>query len=334
MYNFVSDNVGETGFIDKDTILQYIGEKDIFKIVFGYTPIEDEYITSPFRVDNKPGCKFIISHNDKLVFNDFASTMPYMDCFDAIQIHYGFKSFYQTLRFLHKTYVQGKKPIISGARPTSIIKARTTSIQIENRLYERKDINYWKQYGITIENLIADHVHAVSKYKVLKSKTNGQVKRVYDICYAYTPFKKGRMKLYFPKRKGKVRFLSTCTKNDLGLLANHPTLGNKVIITKSYKDCRVLRNLGYHSIWIQSEGTLPKYSILYEQVGGYRSIYLWYDNDPAGKKAADIFITTYTSLKITNICLPDALYLDGVTDVSDYYKKNKRGLMEFLKSVI
>lgn len=334
MYEFVSDNIEETGFIDKDSVLQYIREEDIFKIVFGYTPKEDEYITSPFRKDSKPGCKFIIDHKDRLVFNDYASTMPYMDCFDAVQIHFGFRSFYQTLRFLHKTYVQGKKPIVGGtSRPTSIIKAKNKSIQIENRRYERKDINYWKQYGITIEELISDHVHPVSKYKILTGAT-GRVSRVYDIAYAYTDFPKGRMKLYFPKRRGKGRFLSTCTKNDLGLLANHPTLGIKVIITKSYKDARVLRNLGYHSVWVQSEGTLPKYSVLYNQIGGYKNIYLWYDNDRAGKKAAEIFITTYTSFNIINICLSDELYMHGIKDPADYYKKDLEGLKQFLKDEV
>ena len=52
----ISDNieVKNKGFIDKDEILKYVSEEDIFELIFGFKPVEYERIVSPFREDNIP----------------------------------------------------------------------------------------------------------------------------------------------------------------------------------------------------------------------------------------------------------------------------------------
>ena len=46
-FNRVTDKVEEPKFIDKNTILEYVSEEDIFQLVFKDEPIEHELITSP-----------------------------------------------------------------------------------------------------------------------------------------------------------------------------------------------------------------------------------------------------------------------------------------------
>ena len=73
-FNRTTDDIVESGFISKDKILEYVSQEDIFQLVFGYKPIEFEYVTSPFREDTNPGCWFEIDLNtNKLRFTDYYS---------------------------------------------------------------------------------------------------------------------------------------------------------------------------------------------------------------------------------------------------------------------
>ena len=49
IFNYSEDE--KRGFIDKDDILKYVSEEDIFELVFGFKPKEFDYVTSPFRND-------------------------------------------------------------------------------------------------------------------------------------------------------------------------------------------------------------------------------------------------------------------------------------------
>ena len=74
-YGTTTDKVIESGFINKNKILEYVTQHDIFELVFGFKPIEFEYITSPFREDSSPGAWFEVDLNtNKLRFTDFADT--------------------------------------------------------------------------------------------------------------------------------------------------------------------------------------------------------------------------------------------------------------------
>ena len=256
MYNYTSDNKGEKGFIDKDKILQYVSEEDIFQLVFGFKPSEYDYITSPFRKDTRPGCWFEKSLEGRLVFRDFGYGDRPIDCFEAIKIAYKLPSFYHSLRFVYNHFIKGKE-IEKKEFEYKKVERREVEILFESRNFINKDAKYWGRYGISKQNLVDDKVFPVRKFVLLNTK-NGDIKnRVYESCYAFTDFGNRRKKLYFPFRKGSARFISNCRKNDIGNTNKIPLLGRQIIITKSYKDCRVLTNLGKYCIWIQNEGMIP-----------------------------------------------------------------------------
>ena len=56
MFRNVTDDIEVKKFLDKDKILEIVSEEDIFEMIFGFKPKEFDYVTSPFRQDNKPGC--------------------------------------------------------------------------------------------------------------------------------------------------------------------------------------------------------------------------------------------------------------------------------------
>ena len=64
----------ERGFINKKKILEYVSEEQIFELVFGFEPVECEYVESPFRDDRNPGCWFQYCPSGKLRFVDFANS--------------------------------------------------------------------------------------------------------------------------------------------------------------------------------------------------------------------------------------------------------------------
>lgn len=257
------------GFIDKNDILKYVSEEDIFELVFKFKPKEFDYVTSPFRKDSDAGCWFQYYPSGKLKFTDFGSQvymrgvkMINIDCFDAVQIYFNLSNLYQTLKFIKKHLIDGKELPEKGS--ISIIERikREVTILFDVRPFESRDGHYYKRYEISRQNLIDDKVFAVKRFKILNSKNGDFSSRTYDLCYAHTDFEDGRKKLHRPQQKGKNRFLTTCNQNDIYGINSLVDFGELLIITKSYKDYRVLKNQGLNVIAFQNEGMIPTNDIL------------------------------------------------------------------------
>ena len=173
--------------------------------------------------------------------------------------------------------------------------------------------------------MIVDKVFAVQKYKLLNTKKGDVISRCYDIGYAYTEFKDSKKKLYFPYREGKLKFVTSCTKNDVGGIKHLPPFGKQLIITKSYKDYRVLLNNGKNVIWFQNEGMFPDIEILLSIVKRFEQVIVFFDNDVQGilssQKLVDI-INSYFPSKANALWLSESLIRFGITDPSDLISKS------------
>lgn len=334
MYTYTSDNIGNIGFIDKDKILEYVSEEDIFQHVFGFKPVEFVYVRSIFRIDKRPGCWFERGIDGRLLFRDFAYGRRPIDCFEAVKIKYKLNNFYEALKYIYDNLIKDKSLIQSNTNNKPIFIKKDVVINIETRNFLNRDGLYWSKYGISKENLISDKVFPISRFILLNTK-NGDIKtRLYETCYAYTEFENNRKKLYFPFRQGSKRFITNCKKNDIGNINNVPSIGRQLIITKSYKDCRVLTNQGKHSIWIQNEGMVPDNDVLIPKIKGYSDIIVWYDNDQAGINASiklSDMINSFIGNKSKPLWLPESLLTEGITDPSDLIaKKSLQHLTEFI----
>lgn len=330
-------------FISKEKILQYLTEEDIFEFVFGHKPVEFEYITSPFREDNNPGCWFSYSIQGKLRFTDFGNpnivngiNMLNIDCFDAIQIYFKLGNFYQTLEFLKDKIINGSGGLESSFTKNTSKKKERVIININARDFEGKDKRFWKPYGITKNQLIEDKVFPVNKMGLLNAKYGDVIKRLTTSCYAYTNFQDRRKKLYLPFRKGSQRFITNCNANDIGEIKTLPMSGDMLVISKSYKDCRVIKNMGYDSIWFQNEGMIPSNQILLSLARRFKYMAVLFDNDEAGINAGKKVtnkINTLFNRKAMHVHLPEYLLEDNISDPSDMYKlKGPRHLKQFLKN--
>lgn len=337
----------EKGFISKEKILQYVSEEDIFKLVFGYKPVEYQYVTSPFRNDTRPGCWFHVdATTNKLRFNDFGNNeiingikMINIDCFDAVQVYFKLPNFYKTLEFIKEQLIDNRniKNNIVVKKPKVIIK-KEVIINIDIKNFTLKDQRYWSKYGITKQQLLDDKVFSVKKYKLLNSKYGDILKRVNTLCYSFNNFDNNRKKLYFPLNKGNKRFITNCKADDIGEINYLPNYGDKLIISKSYKDCRVLRNHNLNCIWFQNEGMIPDISLLYNLCKRFTNIIIFFDNDETGIKAsikiADI-INNYFPGKAKSLYLPEYLCSKSITDPSDmYFKMGQKHLKNFIYEYI
>lgn len=340
-YNiYASDNVDKRGFINQNKILEYVSQEEIFELVFGFRPIEYVYITSPFRIDKRPGCWFerTSSFTGKLRFIDYASTFGKpMDCFDAVQIYYQLPNFYLTLEFIYDKLIANQDRS-KGVFIFKQFEKVDTHISFDSRPFYPKDGLFWeKRYDITKQNLIDDKVFPVRKYYIENGRKGDFTSSVYDLGYAYTNFDNQRKKLYFPHRKGNKRFLSTCIKDDIGGLDVLSPFGKELIITKSYKDWRVLKNNGKYAIYFQNEGMIPNEVLLMSIVKNWTRVIVWFDNDEQGIKSSQIIsdlINTHFPGKSTTLHLPISLNTLNISDPSDlYHYKGKQALHEFFKTI-
>lgn len=339
-YNiYASDNVDKRGFINQNTILEYVSQEEIFELVFGFKPIEYVYVTSPFRIDKRPGCWFerTSSYTGKLRFIDFASTFGKpMDCFDAVQIYFKLPNFYLTLEFIYNRLIANQDRS-KGVLVFQQFEKKPVHITFDSRPFTTKDGLYWKRYDITRQNLIDDKVFPVRKYYVENARHGDFTQNVYDLAYAHTNYLDQRKKIYFPHRKGKKRFISTCIKNDIGGLDCLPPFGKEVIITKSHKDWRVLKNNGKYAIYFQNEGMIPDEVLLMSIVKNWTRVIVWFDNDEQGIKSAQIItdlINSHFPSKCTTLHLPVSLNPLGISDPADLYLyKGKIALHEFFKHI-
>lgn len=289
----MQDNIERRGFIDKDDILSYVTEEQIFEMVFGFQPEEYDYVTSPFREDNSPGCWFSYSTSGSLRFTDFGNhatingiKMNNIDCFNAVQVHFKLKNLYLVLEFIQKHLIMGKQLLKKeGVKHTKKVKKRAT-IHFKARPFEGRDKRYWQKYNITSQQLIEDKVFPISAYSAIDGNHVDFATKVFDLGYAYTKFKSGNRKIYRPQQKSKQKFFTNCTADDIGGLDVLAESGELLLITKSYKDWRVLKNQECDTVWFQNEGMIPSLEILDDLCRRFTTILIFFDNDRAGIEAA------------------------------------------------
>jgi hypothetical protein len=313
----------EESSLSKQEILDTIPQELILeKLVTGYPIVCYEKVYSPIREDKHPGC-FFEWVGGKLMFKDFAFLRKPLDCFDMVSRKYGHLPFDKTLKLISDSFRGQQFPVVI---PTEKEKAQSHPITFRTRLWEPRDIEYWGKYDITTAQLMEDRVFALVWYKFFSRKLKTFiVVRPVDICYAYTEFGV-HTKVYRPTNRDH-RFLTNCTQDDIGNITNIEEYGEVLVITKSYKDCRVLRNLGVHSvIWFQNEGMIPHTDLL-TPLMGFKTWKILFDGDEAGIKAALRVHQDLSAIHPTEI-----LTLPG-KDPAQLYKTDKALLMEFLQSI-
>lgn len=338
MYQYV-EKIHKPSLYSVYEIFERYSQEQVFEL-FLKEPIRlDKFYKAPYRKDNNPGCYFEY-YDDKLKFVDFANSPPSLSCIEVGQLCLN-ADFTTTLDFIIK-HLNGNQKVnidfISENNKKSKIKLNYQMRYIE-RPFSIKDKEFWfDQYGISKSQLIQDKVIPILGYEALNTKTNKPyIINTYDLAYIYTDFESNNSKIYRPHSK-EHKWFTNCNQNDVGNIRNLPEKGDLLIITKSYKDCRVIRNLGFNSIWFQNEGMFPSKSILEDLSKRFNKILVFFDNDSAGQSAMIRLQMKFTEIdtQVEILFLPPKyLEKENIKDPSDFVKKyGYEKLRSFINSKI
>lgn len=336
--------------LTSEEVLKRVSQKDIFKALFNEDIVLDKekLYTAPYRKDDHADCWFE-EFEGKLCFVDFASPgKKSKTCFDVIMLLYGL-TFPQSVEWCNSEFKLGlgnsstkkvKKIIVESnfTQEEEIIKSfKKRTITLLPREFNHKDRQFWGKYEISSLNLIEDKVKAVEMYRAYNRRNEPFTVRPISVCYAYTEFPEGRVKVYTPNSTTS-KWITNCNQDDVGSIEHLKNKGELLIISKSYKDCRVLRNQGLNCIWFQNEGMFPNEKIIRGLTKRFKHILVWFDNDEAGIVNSRILVAYINSIhpnKARSIMLPVNLLPQNIKDPSDLiFHKGVNELTEFLKLVL
>ena len=336
--------------ISPNEILGKVSQEDIFEYIlqqpFSYG---DRYI-SPIRVDTSPGCKFTEREDGVVLFTDFGNEVgkTHLTCWGLIMeinkvnlqgaINIVIEAF-----GLPRDKKEYTEPMIFNYNGTKgsyyknreDVRESLVKITYKKKLMERRDIIYWSKFLITPQNLWEDAVHSASYIHI----NNGYKQKSYGfhpmgLCYAIDFI--DAVKVYQPLAK-EYKWISNCNENHIGNIDNLPKNGDRLVICKSYKDHRVMRNLtgeqGY--VWFQAEGTVPSTDILVNLTQRFKEIVVFYDNDDKGIESSRKLAQFLCEIK-ENIARAVWIPIEvGYKDVAEMVsKEGRKDTLELVKQLI
>lgn len=303
--------------ITKELLLSKHTQETYFEHYLGI-PVKKGLFCSPplIRKDNKPTCAFYKDKKGILKYKDFAG--PTFDFVGAV-MHIYDCSYYKALRIIGNDFgfieldipKNLPKIVYSGFELNETKKAK---IQVEIQDFSKKELDWWLSFGITINTL--------KKFKVFSVKSVFLNDRYFTSSsnsspiYGYYGGKDSEgnelWRLYMPT-KVKYRFLSNWSSTIIQGSKQLPKDGDFIVITKSLKDVMSLYEFGITAIAPNSENLFLTEAQYVKLQSKFKDIYLLYDRDLAGVRAANRIRKQFIDLKV--------LLVPKVKDFSDYVKK-------------
>lgn len=281
----------ELNEITPEQVLQKVSQEDIFKLVFK-CPIEEgvNKYKSPFRDDKKAGCRFERREDGALIFIDFGESRgrTHRNCFGAI-MDYETVNLDTAIKIVCKhfnipndsaEYLDTKIGYNKQHKDEDNVSTQETIITYNKIPYEKANKFFWLQFLIQEEHLLEDYVFNSDGFTIDSRKGKRTIK-VFGHCYVIDFL--DAVKIYQPYSLTH-KWITNCYEDHIGNIDNLPATGDRLVIAKSYKDHRVVRNLGVEEnvIWFHNEGTIPSFYILRNLVSRFKEIVVFYDNDEKG----------------------------------------------------
>ena len=319
--------------ITKELILSRFSEEQIMEYYL-QVPVKKGLFRSTLRKDRHPTCSFYRNKFGTLIFKDFA-TGQYLNAFTVVQTIYGC-SFYKALKIIANDFNIVRDDSLQknqGKINHNFIrldKNHTCKIQVQTKDFTEKELNWWNQFGITLELL--------NKYNVFSCKyifINDSIFAKYtSTCSIYGYYggtcienkeKIELWKIYFPEKKN-YRFVNNWPARKVQGYDQLPEKAKLLIITKSMKDVMCFNSLNISAIAPCSENIFVSDHMLDSLKERFKYIVVFYDNDRAGMYNMSKIRRKHPELIYTYI--PKKY---KCKDISDFYKEN--GRVESLKLI-
>lgn len=166
-------------------------------------------------------------------------------------------------------------------------------IRIADIPFTEKGISYWDQFKIGKDLL---DFYKVSQIKWYWSYDTQEVPAVVENpTFAYRIGK--HYSIYSPFAEKTLKFRNDFPRNYFYGYLQLPEKGEKLIIDKSGKDVIFCRRLGYYAVAGKSETTFIPADKMNELKDRFEQVYIMLDNDVAGRKKTEEYISLYPWLK-------------------------------------
>lgn len=276
--------------LNKNDILSLISEEDIYKRYSFFDEVGKKFL-SPFNKENTPSC-IVYPTNNYLCFKDFSSGKS-GNCFYLVQQleQIGYK---ESLLKIYKDF--NLKLDFNKKTESRIYKPKTTSIRIKTVTWNNHYLNYWKQYGISLNTLNHFNIVPINYYWINYNRFK------VDFGFAYC-FGNHKYKILQPYDEEWKWISNTDTSTVQGFnQINNPS---EIIITSSLKDIAcIYENLGLQAIAPNSENAFLPQIVIDNLLLSKKKITVWFNNDEAGIKAAKQYEKYNFNIFIHDLSLP------------------------------
>lgn len=295
--------------ITLDWILSKVTEYDIYAKYIGQFKVGMIY-NSPFRKDKNPSFGIYYSKRTKqLLFKDHGTG----ECGNVIKFVSLFtgKTEYNDILsdIVDKLNITNNTKLVSSKQ---YIQPTETVIGVVRQEFTDVDINYWKQFNISINTLKKFNVNSI-KYYLCNGIVKGTYKRE-NPMYAYKVY--NNFKIYRPLADKYTKWRNNLTDYDIQGYEQLPQKGDILFITKSMKDVMCLHEMGYPAVSPSSESTFLPKDVLEQLKTRFKRIIILFDRDTAGVKR---------SRKLSQETGLEAMFINKkfkAKDVSDAVKAN------------
>lgn len=291
-------------------ILNNVSELILWRYYLGVDFSLNKDMSAPYRKDKTPSLRLGYSPKGRIIYKDFGAG-EYGDIFNFVGERFGL-SFIEVLQKINTDFGLGlgsgqvinqavkkkeQKALIKFEKEFSHEPANTVPFHIVQRYWNQQDRDFWTNFGLTKAILVQYNVYPVEKLFI-----KNYLVYTYDPqkpAYAYYFPETGHMKVYFPygdqsgtKFRGNVNnFEDVQGYYQCDVKRKDPE--KLLILTKSMKDCMVLRRLGYDAMAINGEGHYYHKDFIRHIKKYYPRIISLYDPDRAGIKGAKFLWKEY-----------------------------------------
>lgn len=295
--------------ITLDWILSKVTEYDIYAKYIGQFKVGMIY-NSPFRKDKNPSFGIYYSKRTKqLLFKDHGTG----ECGNVIKFVSLFtgKTEYNDILsdIVDNLNITNNTKLVSSKQ---YIPPTETVIGVVRQEFTDVDINYWKQFNISINTLKKFNVNSI-KYYLCNGIVKGTYKRE-NPMYAYKVY--NNFKIYRPLADKYTKWRNNLTDYDIQGYEQLPQKGDILFITKSMKDIMCLHEMGYPAVSPSSESTFLPKDVLEQLKTRFKRIIILFDRDTSGVKR---------SRKLSRETGLEAMFINKkfkAKDVSDAVKAN------------
>lgn len=295
--------------ITLDWILSKVTEYDIYAKYIGQFKVGMIY-NSPFRKDKNPSFGVYYSKRTKqLLFKDHG-TGERGNVIKFVSLFTGKTEYNDILSdIVDKLNITNNTKLVSSKQ---YIPPTETVIGVVRQEFTDVDINYWKQFNISINTLKKFNVNSI-KYYLCNGIVKGTYKRE-NPMYAYKVY--NNFKIYRPLADKYTKWRNNLTDYDIQGYEQLPQKGDILFITKSMKDVMCLHEMGYPAVSPSSESTFLPKDVLEQLKTRFKRIIILFDRDVAGVKR---------SRKLSRETGLEAMFINKkfkAKDISDAVKAN------------